>query len=103
MSVAWLKEVLQIDGTVLDELKIVQEGDWSQEHKWQHKSTVVQLTGEENFDPENWPVDSVLEPGFYQINSARNGSYHTDWDYDEDVVFKVEPYQETVTKYAAVK
>lgn len=103
MSVKWLAALLQIDGMVVEELKIVYESEWEQDGKWQIKETVVELTGEEDLDPENWPTDEVLEPGFYQINDYRSGSYYSDWEYDEPAVFKVEPYTETVTKYKMVK
>ena len=103
MSVKWLAALLQIDGMVVEELKIVHESEWEQDGKWQSKETVVELTGEEDLDPENWPTDEVLEPGFYQINDARSGSYYSDWEYDEPTIFKVEPYTETVTKYRMVK
>ena len=103
MSIAWLKEALQIDGAVLDELKIVHDGEWEQDGKWQHKEVVVPLTGEENLDSEDWPIEATLEAGFYQINSTRSGSYYSDWEYNDDVVVKVEPYQETITRYAVVK
>ena len=103
MSVKWLKELLANDKFLLEELKIAHEGEWEQDHKWQTKETVVELTGEEALDPENWPTDEVLEPGFYQINDARSGSYYSDWEYSEPAVFKVEPYTETVTKYKRVE
>lgn len=103
MSVKWLKALLQIDGMVVEELKIVYESEWEQDGKWQSKETVVELTGEEDLDPENWPTDEVLEPGFYQINDVRSGSYYSDWEYHDPAIFKVEPYTETVTKYRVVK
>lgn len=103
MSVKWLKALLQIDGMVVEELKIVYESEWEQDGKWQSKETVVELTGEEDLDPENWPTDEVLEPGFYQINDCRSGSYYSDWEYHDPAIFKVEPYTETVTKYRMVK
>lgn len=103
MSVKWLKALLQIDGMVVEELKIVYESEWEQDGKWQSKETVVELTGEEDLDPENWPTDEVLEPGFYQINDVRSGSYYSDWEYHDPAIFKVEPYTETVTKYRMVK
>ena len=78
MSVTWLKEILAIDGTALYELKIVYDGEWEQDGKWQTKETVVHLTDDPEFeDKEQWPVSSKLEPGFYQINDTRSGSYYS--------------------------
>lgn len=103
MSVAWLKEILAIDGTALDELKIVYDGEWEQEGKYQTKETVVELIDSSEFDAEQWPVSAELEPGLYQINDTRSGSYYSDWEYYDPAIFKVEAYTETVTKYRMVK
>lgn len=103
MSVAWLKEILAIDGAAVGELEIVHESDWEDEGKWQSKETVVKLSEDTELDPEYWPVESKLEPGYYQINDSRSGSYWSDYEYDEPAVFKVEPYDVTVTKYRRVK
>ena len=103
MSVAWLKELLANDKFLLEELKIAHEGEWEQDHKWQTKETVVELTGEEEFDIELPPLSAPLEVGFYQINDARSGSYYSDWEYHDPAIFKVGPYTETVTKYRMVK
>ena len=104
MSVAWLKEILAIDGCAIEEMNVVFEREWEQDGKWQTKETVVHLTDDHEFeDKEQWPVSSKLEPGFYQINDVRSGSYYSDWEYHDHDVFKVEPYTETVTKYRMVK
>ena len=103
MSVAWLKEILAIDGMAIEEMNVVLEGEWEQDGKWQTKETVIELINDEEFDAEQWPVSAKLEPGFYQINDARSGSYYSDWEYGEPAIFKVEPYTETVTKYRMVK
>lgn len=97
MSVAWLKEILEIDGTAVDMLEIVHESEWEDQGKYQTKQTVVKLSDDEDFHPDNWPVESKLEPGYYQINDARSGSYWSDYEYDEPSVFKVEPYEQTIT------
>jgi hypothetical protein len=67
-------------------LEFVQEGDWVQEHKNQYKSDIV-----------------IYEDDYYQIDQSRSGSYHSDWFYDNPIVFPVERKVEIVEKVTWVK
>lgn len=103
MSIAWLKEIIETDRWAIEELNIVYDGEWVSEGKYEYKETVVELTGAEVLSPEDYPVEATLEPGLYQINDTRSGSYYSDWEYGEPSIFKVEPYTETVTRYRELK
>lgn len=102
MSVAWLKEIMAIDGEAVEELDVVFETEWEQDGKYQFKRTVVKLTDAAEFDPEQWPVEATMEPGYYLIHDSRSGSYYSDWEYNDPDISKVEPYEVTVTKWRKV-
>lgn len=100
MSVKWIEAVWQeVDGPE-DLGEIVDEGDWTDERKYQHKTDIVHVT-----DPSiGQHLDIPFEKGYYCINQSRSGSYWSDYEYDEPTITKVEPYDEviTVTKWRKV-
>lgn len=51
------------------DIKIIQEGDWTQEHKYQLQEVIVKYDGI-----------------YYQLWRTRSGSYHSDWFYGETTV-----------------
>lgn len=63
-------------------LKVVEEGDWTQEHKYQYCSTIVQ---------DN-------EGNYFQLDNSRSGSYHTDWYYGEPSISQVKRVEKEITK-----
>lgn len=100
MSVAWLKAMDAIDSTFVEDLHIIEDSGWTNDVKWQHKDLIVQLTGDEVFDEEGWPVGDVKPvPGYYRVRMARSGSYWDDYEYDDYHYEEVEPYEEVVTKW----
>lgn len=64
--------------------EIVQDGDWTDELKWQYKTTVVRLKTTEIY---------------LAIHETRSGSYYSDYTYDEPTVTQVVPRQVTRTEY----
>lgn len=61
-------------------LEVLEEGEWEQDHKYQHRSSVVLFEGQ-TFD----------------ISESRSGSYHTDWYYDSSYITPVEAHKEVRT------
>lgn len=49
-------------------LKVVESGEWEQDHKSQ-SATMVFTDGEK----------------YYHASIGRSGSYHSDWDYDSEI------------------
>ncbi|NVZ18545.1 hypothetical protein HX794_02695 [Pseudomonas costantinii] len=48
------------------DFELIEEGEWTQDHKYQHCDFIVKHT----------------ETGkFYEFSISRSGSYHTDWYY----------------------
>lgn len=74
------KKLIQLFDDEDDSLEIVEEGDWTQDHKYQHMETVAKYEGK-----------------FYSFNQSRSGSYHTDWYYNDTEVYEVEPVTKTIT------
>jgi hypothetical protein len=68
-----------------EELEIIDEGEWVSDYKWEHCDTIV-----------------TYEDKFYCVAQSRQGSYHTDYYYDDPYVYEVKPQQVTVTKWVAV-
>ena len=100
MSAQWIKAMLADDAEVDDLGNVVEEGEWINDMKWQHKTDIVKLS-----DNKAQFVDLPFEEGFYRVIQSRSGSYWSDYEYDEAAIQKVEPYTETltVTKYRMVK
>lgn len=69
-------------------MELVEEGDWTQEHKYQY-STDIYGDGEGNF---------------YAVHNSRSGSYHTDWYYGAPSVNAVKKTEKVirVTEWVAV-
>lgn len=57
---------------------IVEDGEWTQEHKYQTCFTVVEFCGE-----------------LFGILRSRSGSYHSDWHYSDVDVYPVEEKEQT--------
>lgn len=72
-----------------EDFDIVEEGDWTQDHKYQHSEGVVRHKDTNRF---------------FRISRSRYGSYHTSWYYGEAHVCEVERREETITitKWVAV-
>lgn len=72
-----------------EEFTIVEEGDWTQEHKYQYAEHIIKH-----------------EPSgrHFCISQSRSGSYHSDWYYGESDLSEVKQVTETitVTKWVAV-
>lgn len=72
--------------------EVVEEGDWSQNNKYQLKDWIFEYEGK-----------------FYQLTESRSGSPFTDWYYDSDdwgsqvEVEEVEPVEVKITKWKVVK
>lgn len=98
MSVKWIEAIWsEVDGPE-DLGKVVDEGEWIEDYKYQFKTDVVHVT-----DPSiGQHLDVPFEEGYYQIFQSRSGSYWSDYEYYEPTVTKVEPYEVTVTKWRKV-
>lgn len=68
---------------------VVEEGDWTQEHKYQNAEHIVL---------------HVASGRHFILNQGRSGSYHSDWYYSETYLTEVKQVTETVvvTKWVAV-
>jgi hypothetical protein len=72
-----------------DDIEIIESGEWENEFKdYDTKESIVKFEGK-----------------YYSIIDARNGSYYTDYHYDDPIITEVEPKIETVviTKWVAKK
>lgn len=65
-----------------DKLEVVEEGEWSQDGKYQYQGTIVK---------DN-------EGNHFSLYNNRSGSYHTDWYYGEPSIHQVQPVVTTITK-----
>lgn len=82
MSIQKLNQMWdEADGYVddLEGFTVIDEGEWEQDCKYQHCTTIVQ-------DDET--------KKYYAINQSRSGSYHTDWYYDDPDFREVERIEE---------
>lgn len=64
-----------------EELALVEEGNWEQDYKWQHKTDVYKD------DDSN----------FFMIHNSRNGSPFSDWNYGEPTVQQVVKTEKIIT------
>jgi hypothetical protein len=64
------------------DLDVVEEGDWVQDHKYQHCTTIVK----------------DKEGNYFQFENSRSGSYHTDWYYNPPTIYQVKRVEKVVTK-----
>ena len=74
MSVQWIKAMLADDAEVDDLGNIVEEGEWINDMKWQHKTYIVKLS-----DNKVQFVGLPFEKGFYRVIQSRSGSYWSDY------------------------
>lgn len=66
-----------------DGWELVDEDDWTQDHKYQHSSRVVKH----------------IESGrCFSFNASRSGSYHSDWYYSWDDMVEVKAVTREVTQ-----
>lgn len=57
--------------------EIIEEGDWEQDHKYQHATHIVKFMGV-----------------YLAVNESRSGSYHTDWFYGDTHIAIIERKEE---------
>jgi hypothetical protein len=71
-------------------LSLEEEGEWTQDYKYQNLTTIVK---------------HVETDTFWAIHQSRSGSYHTDWYYNDPDCNQVKPVEETITivKWVDVK
>jgi len=72
-----------------DDIEIIEDGEWENGFKdYDTKESIVKFEGK-----------------YYSVFEARNGSYYTDYFYDDPIITEVEPKIETVviTKWVAKK
>jgi hypothetical protein len=72
-----LEEAQRIDD-LAQPFEVVDEGEWSQDHKYQTNVTIIRHGDQ-----------------FFCIQQSRSGSYHTDWYYGDTEVSEVERKEET--------
>ncbi len=77
-------EILQLFEDEDKELTIVEKGLWVSDWKYETKETIV-----------------LYEGKHYCIDESRTGSYYSDYEYGDPIVYEVEPYEITVTKWKA--
>lgn len=68
------KDILDLFEEESDDLTVIEEGDWTQEYKYQYSKTIVYHA----------PTSA-----YWAIEQSRSGSYHTDWYYDEPTAHEV--------------
>lgn len=80
------REASEVFSGDTEDWELVEEGEWTQDHKTQHCSNILK---------------HVPTGKFYSANSYRSGSYHTDWYYsweDEDLeLYEVTKVTKTIT------
>lgn len=59
-------------------LEIVEQGEWTQDHKYQSCETIVRFEGD-----------------LYSVHQSRSGSYHSDWHYGDTYFYPCERREET--------
>jgi hypothetical protein len=57
--------------------EVVEETDWTQDHKYQYQETTYHKDGQ-----------------YFSVTQSRSGSYHTDWYYNDPECFEVERHEE---------
>ena len=70
------------------DLNVIEEGEWEQDHKTQSRETVFR---------------HIPNGRFVSIIENRSGSYHTDWYYDDPEIYEVAPETKTITVYSIVR
>lgn len=59
-------------------LEVVEQGEWTQDHKYQSCETIVRFDG-----------------ALYSVQQSRSGSYHSDWHYGTTYFYPCERHEET--------
>ncbi|MGL5015031.1 MAG: hypothetical protein ACRC6V_12185 [Bacteroidales bacterium] len=75
------------DYDLSEEFDVVDESDWTQEHKYQFGGFIAL----------HKPTKT-----YWDVRRSRSGSYHSDWYYDAADVCQVEPHDEVITKTVRV-
>lgn len=65
-----------------EEFTVVEEGDWTQEHKYQSAEHIIK---------------HKLSGRHFCVSQSRSGSYHSDWYYGESDLSEVKQVTETIT------
>ncbi|MDF0504854.1 hypothetical protein POK33_29395 [Burkholderia cenocepacia] len=87
MSILNIPEVIQLFEDGDDRLDSVEEGDWTSDGKYEHRTDIMKDT----------------QTGkFYAIHQSRSGSYFSDYEYGDTYANEVEPVQVMVTQWKAV-
>ena len=86
MPIAMLETLRDSDGHICihdlpNEFRLVEEGDWTQEHKYQGAQHIVQ---------------HVASGQYFGISQSRSGSHFSDWYYDASEIYGVHQVTETV-------
>lgn len=63
--------------------ELVDDDDWSQEHKNQYRCSVYK---------------HIESDTYFQLSESRSGSYHTDWYYDMPEITLVKRVEKVVTR-----
>jgi hypothetical protein len=66
--------------------KVIKEGDWINEHKYQYQETIISYQNK-----------------LYCICQSRSGSYWSDYEYNDPEAYEVEPHEVTVIEYRVVQ
>jgi hypothetical protein len=75
------------DSETPDDWEVVKEGEWTSEHKYEHRSTIYK---------------HVPTGRYFAVHSSRSGSYWSDYEYTDDLANEVRPVEVTVTEYHAL-
>jgi hypothetical protein len=79
MSELSLKQILdQYDSDEL-EYKMIEEGDWINEHKHQFKTDIIEYNNK-----------------YYEIMQNRSGSYWSDYEYGDSEIREVKPVKKVI-------
>lgn len=69
-----------------EQIEIIDNGKWRTDVKYEHRDTIVKFIGR-----------------YFAIAQSRSGSYFTDYEYCDPMVYEVEPKQVTVTQWVEKK
>lgn len=70
-----------------DDIKVVFEGNWEQDYKYQHCEIVY------SYQPESAQIR------YFSVCLTRSGSPFTDWEYNDPECYEVVPVEVTKTIY----
>jgi hypothetical protein len=69
-------------------LEAVQVGEWEVDHKYESQSTVYR---------------HIPSGRYFDVIQTRSGSYYSDYEYLDSVVYEVQPVEYKAIKYVVVK